>query len=281
MVTKIVSRKSIRGLLHYNENKVNEGKAVLIMANRFGTDLDKLDFHSKLHRFQRLTLKNSRVKTNALHIMLNFDPADKLSLPVLQEITGKYMDNIGFGDQPYLVYLHKNVHHPHVHVITTNIKVDGKRISIHNIGKTLSEVARKDLEKEYSLTKAEGRNNSINISPSLNLEKALYGKLPTKKAITNIVTHVLEEYKFTSFAEYNTVLGSLGIKADRGQDSSIMFQKRGLIYSIIDKNDKPIGIPFKSSSLGNKPLLNAVEAKFERNKEKRKPYQDNLKIKVD
>jgi hypothetical protein len=73
--------------------------------------------------------------------MLNFDKSDKVNLPILQEIAGKYMDRIGFGEQPFLVYLHKDAHHPHLHLITTNVQANGKRISITNIGKTLSEAA--------------------------------------------------------------------------------------------------------------------------------------------
>lgn len=146
MVTKIISGQSIRGLLNYNENKVSEGLASLVMASRFATDLDKLDFRAKLNRFENLTETNSRVKTNAMHLMLNFDREDKVGLATMQQIASAYMEKIGFGDQPYLVYLHKDVSHPHLHIVTTNMQSNGKRISIHNIGKTLSETARKELE---------------------------------------------------------------------------------------------------------------------------------------
>src|SRR5690606_1260502 len=126
MVTKIVSGKSIRGLLNYNESKVATGQAKLIMASRFGADLDRLDSNAKLRRFEHLTSLNSRVKTNALHIMLNFDREDKVDVAAFQQIAGIYMDKIGFGEQPYLVYQHQDVSHPHLHIVTTNIKTDGK-----------------------------------------------------------------------------------------------------------------------------------------------------------
>src|SRR5436309_2592085 len=115
---------------------------------------------------------NSRVKTNAMHIMLNFDVGEKLSIAKMQEITTAYMDKIGFGDQPYLVYQHRDAAHPHVHVVTTNIKTDGQRINIHNIGRTLSETARKALEVEFNLVKAEGRalKDSLGIKP-VDIEK--------------------------------------------------------------------------------------------------------------
>jgi hypothetical protein len=126
----------------------------------------------------------------------------------------------------------------------------------------------------------EGRNQSL-INPLPPIERAVYGKSPTKKAVGNVVTQVLNEYKFASFAEYNAVLGVFGVKADRGKDDSIMFEKRGLIYSIIDQKGNSIGIPFKASALSGKPTFDTVEKKYEQNKEKRKPHQEGLKAQLD
>ncbi|WP_421943622.1 relaxase/mobilization nuclease domain-containing protein [Pedobacter sp.] len=109
MVARIISGKSIRGLLNYNEGKVNSGEATLILANRFGTDIERLDFNNKLNRFEHLIKRNIKVKTNALHIMLNFDRSDKVTIGLFQQIASSYMDRIGLGEQPFLVYQHKDV----------------------------------------------------------------------------------------------------------------------------------------------------------------------------
>lgn len=108
MVAKISSGKSVRGMLHYNENKVIDGEASLIMASGFAGDIEKMDFQQKLQRFKHLTSLKEKVKTNALHISLNFDASEKLSNAKLQDIAAAYMDKIGFGDQPFLVYKHTN-----------------------------------------------------------------------------------------------------------------------------------------------------------------------------
>lgn len=277
MVARIISGKSIRGLLNYNEGKVKNNEAILILASRFGTDIERLDFGSKLKRFEHLTNHNIKVKTNALHIMLNFDRSDKVNTELFQQIASSYMDRIGLGEQPFLVYQHKDVSHPHVHIVTTNIKADGKRIDIHGLGRTLSETARKELEIEYNLVKAEGRNRSeaISIAPAL-IETANYGKVPTKKAIYSVVAEVMGSYKFTSFAEFNAVLQQFNVTADRGKEDSVMFEKRGLVYSIMDKAGNRVGIPFKASELATRPTLDSIEKQFERNAEKRKPYKESV-----
>jgi hypothetical protein len=282
MVARIKSGKSIRGLLNYNENKVTAGSAQLIMASLFGTELEKLTFSDKLNRFRHLTELNDRVKTNSVHIMLNFDVNEKPDTLIMQQIAAAYMDRIGFGDQPYLVYKHNDAAHAHIHIVTTNIEADGNRISLHNIGRTLSETARKELEIAFGLVKADSKTlkQATRIKP-LTPEKAVYGRTPTKRAITNVVSAVVSQYKFTSLPEFNAVLKQFNVIADRGKEGTLMFEKKGLIYSILDEKGNKIGIPFKASSLNNKPTLQHLEARFAQNEEKRKPFKENLKGNID
>lgn len=99
MVARILTGKSIRGLINYNESKVAIGTATPILANRFGLDVEQLELRHKVARFEHLTKLNSRVKTNAVHIMLNFDQSERLKDDQLQKIALSYMDKIGFGNQ--------------------------------------------------------------------------------------------------------------------------------------------------------------------------------------
>ncbi len=250
--------------------------ATLILANRFGLDIEQLELRHKVARFEHLTKLNSRIKTNAVHIMLNFDRSDNVDVAVFQSIATAYMERIGFSDQPFLVYQHRDVSHPHIHIVSTNVRSDATRMDLHNIGKTLSETARKEIEIEFGLIKAEGRGREQVILP-VNISAADYGTKPTKRSIYNVVTAVLRDYKFSSLAEYNAVLRDFNIVADRGVEGSVMFEKRGLVYSILDAGGNRIGIPFKASAFAGKPTLAKVEAKFALNTERRKLNADPLK----
>jgi hypothetical protein len=282
MVARIISGKSIRGMLHYNENKVDRLEARLIMASGFAADVSSMSLEKKLLRFTYLTILNPKVKTNAVHISLNFDRLDKLSNEQMVQISKAYMERIGFGDQPYLVYRHTDAAHPHIHIATTNIKADGQRIDLHGIGWMRSEPARKELEKEYGLVVAERRqrSNELGIKPA-DIGKAEYGKVPTKHAITNIVNAVIRDYKFTSLAEFNAVLKQFNIVADRGREDTQMFQKNGLLYSLIDGKGEKIGVPIKASALYGKPTLVNLSKLFERNIDMRKPFRDDLKQRIE
>ena len=55
MVGKIESGKSIRGILHYNEDKVEANEATLILSSGFAGDIEKMNFSQKFNRFKHLT----------------------------------------------------------------------------------------------------------------------------------------------------------------------------------------------------------------------------------
>lgn len=282
MVAKISTGKSIRGMLHYNENKAISGEAKLIVASGFAGDIEKMSFQNKLQRFNHLTMLKPNVKTNAMHISLNFDTSEKLNVETLQQIATTYMDKIGFGDQPFLVYRHDDSAHLHIHIVSTNITAAAQRIDLHDIGRKLSEPARKAIEQEFSLVKAESRKfkQEPGVKPA-DSEKAKYGHLPTKRAISNVVTAVTRDYKFTSLAELNGILRGFNVIAIRGEEHTKMFEKKGLMYSLIDVKGNNIGVPIKSSAFYSKPTLRNLEKKFELNKEKRKPYKDRLRESLD
>ena len=155
MVAKITVPISIQRALNYNEQKMREGKAECIYAHNFLKEAEQLNFYEKLKRFEGLISLNNRASTNTVHISLNFGLNEKIEKEKLVEIASVYMDKIGFTEQPYLVYQHRDAGHPHIHIVTTNIQKDGKRISLHNLGRNASEMARKEIEIIYRLTKAE------------------------------------------------------------------------------------------------------------------------------
>lgn len=282
MVAKIVTGKSIRGVLNYNENKVQKGEAELLMAARFPRSPDELSFKNKLQRFEMLTRQNERTKTNALHITLNFSPKDKVDDELTKQIALDYMERIGFGNQPFLVYQHFDAAHPHIHIATTNIAEGGQRIETHNIGRILSEKARKAIEEAYGLIRAEDqkKEKSFLLKP-IDIEKACYGKSETKAAISSIVRSVVAGYKFTSLPELNAVLRQFNVTADRGQEGSRMYEKKGLVYQLLDDKDNKVGIPIKASSIYGKPTLPNIEKLYAPNKIARKSYGKRLRYLLD
>jgi len=275
MVAKIKSGKSLIGALNYNENKVKQGKAKLIDASGYPKDRDDLNIYDKLQRLTDLAEGNQRTQTNTVHISLNFPNGESLTDETLKKITQDYMHGIGFDGQPYLVYRHEDAGHPHIHIVSTNIKPSGERISLHYLGQNQSEQIRKEIEIKYQLTKAEGQAKQ---KPDLKADFAAaeYGRAETKREITNILGFALRSYKFTSIPELNAVLQQYNIQADRGSKDSRMFAREGLVYWILDKNGSKVGVPIKASTIYGKPTLKELEKKFQLNDQLRKPFKAGL-----
>ncbi|MGJ1269529.1 relaxase/mobilization nuclease domain-containing protein [Sphingobacterium spiritivorum] len=282
MVAIINSSHSIHRILNYNENKVKEGVAECIGAQNYPFDPDQMSFNMKLNRFLKQMELNQNTKRNSVHISLNFDSSEKgMPNEKLIGIADTYMQKIGFGKQPYLVYRHDDAGHPHIHIVTTNIEHDGRRIDLHHLGIRMSEPARKAIEKEYGLVRAEDRKRiQQNILP-VNPVTVKYGKNPSKQAIQNVLQYVIGNYKFASFPELNAILQQYNLKADRGQPDSRTFIKNGLLYRILDSAGNPVGVPIKASLFASKPTLKFLEQKFLKNKEKGLTQKRRVKNAID
>lgn len=283
MVAVVKTGHSIHRILNYNENKVKEGVAECIGEGNYPMDVDNMNFDNKLNRLQKQAELNTNVKRNSVHISLNFDPSEAgLETDKLMEIADTYMQKIGFGEQPYLVYQHHDAGHPHIHIVSIKVRPDGSRIDMQNIGKNQSEKARKEIEKDFRLIAAdEGKRVQGYELKGIDVRRVEYGKVQTKRAISNVLDAVLEKYRFTSLPELNAVLRQYNVLAERGDEKSRVYQHKGLLYRILDEHGKPIGAPIKASLFYNKPTLSFLEEKFRVNEVKRNPYKARIKNVID
>jgi hypothetical protein len=283
MVAVIKVSHSIHRIFNYNENKVKEGVAECIGAENFPLNAEEMSLKIKINYLLKRMELNENVKRNSVHISLNFDPAETdLSEEKLLEIAGVYMQKLGFGEQPYLVYQHHDAGHPHLHLVTTNIQANGKRIDLHHLGIRKSEPARKEIEKMFGLVAAEHhlRIQPFQLKP-VDVRKIQYGRTETKRAITNVLDAVLHKYHYTSLPELNAILRQYNILADRGSENSKIFKGGGLVYRILNEDGKSVGVPIKASDFYNKPTLKYLEEKYSLNDTKRQPFKARVKNEID
>lgn len=268
--------------LNYNEKKVQKGQAVCLHAANYLKEAKEMNFYQKLNQFERLNCLNSRATTKTLHVSLNFDPSEKLPAGKLIDIASVYMEKIGFGEQPFLVYRHEDAGHPHIHIISNTIKEDGSRINTHNIGRNQSEQARKEIEQLYGLVKAERQQQLLQpgIKP-VDVERVVYGKAETKRSISNVVSAVFSQYKFSSLPEFNAALNQFNVVADRGREEGRIYKNRGLVFRILDADGNKVGVPIKASSIGCRPTLVNLEKKFENNRDAKDKYKTGIKNEID
>jgi hypothetical protein len=184
------------------------------------------------------------------------------------------MDRIGFGKQPYLVYEHLDTGNPHVHIVSTWVNENGKRI--RHLGKGRLHNLLLDMEKEFGLTSDRTRQKGpvmyeARPFPPLFLEERPILPIRTEsettvQAMVRTLEKVLGTYHFTSIEEFNAILRPYNMKADKGRPGSRIYEHRGLVYKAINKEGKMPGHYIKSSRLPGKPTLPFLEHRFELNK---------------
>ncbi|GGB01490.1 relaxase/mobilization nuclease domain-containing protein [Puia dinghuensis] len=262
MLAKTKPFGKVGKLLYYNEQKVREKKAECIYAGNFLKDAADLTPEDKNRRFNDLQSLNQRATQTAVHVVLQFAPEENLDNEKLVDIAASYMQRIGYGDQPYLVYRHFDAAAPHVHIAAISIRPDGSHIYYPLLmpGK-ISEPARRAVEDEFSLVKAAGHKRKLQqlTGPA---EKIQYGKLPTKEVITQTLDYILHNYRYRSIAELNAILRQFNLIAKTGRPGSRLYGFGGLLYQILDEKGQGRGAPIKASALESKPTLSWLETRF-------------------
>lgn len=278
MVAVIKTGSSIKKPLQYNEQKMKQDVALLIHSKNYLKATHQLSFSDKINTLEKLIRLNTRARLNSVHISLNFDPSEKLEKEALAKIADTYMQQIGFGSQPYLVYQHHDAGHPHIHIVTTNIQENGKAIKMFNIGRNQSEKARKAIEKEFNLVEAQHKQlKQVYEIKQVNIQKVQYGKSATKRAITNVLDAILPTYKYASLPELNAVLRQYNVQAERGSETSRTYKNNGLVYRVLNEKGQKIGAPIKASAIYNKPGWPFLQAKFVQNEGLKQPHKIRVK----
>ena len=105
MVARISVGKNLYGALAYNQNKVDEGGAKILSAHllRYPED-GRFRPDESVRQFLEWMPNHYRTEKPVIHISLNPHPDDVLTDGQLAEIGREYMQRLGYGNQPYLVF---------------------------------------------------------------------------------------------------------------------------------------------------------------------------------
>jgi len=281
MVSMVESSRDTRSTLLYNEQKLEQKKAIFLGAFNYWQEDSQLTVDDKLRRLRDLIVLNERSKAKTIHFSLNFHPAEQLDDREMRLIAREFLQKVDFGDQPALVYRHVDAGHPHAHIVTVNIRPDGSRIvndlrAPHHLQKVCAE-----LERRHRLMPARMYNAlSHRREEPQHTQRLQYGKTPTKTGIETVLAHVLPNYNYTSLEELNAVLKLYHVQADRGSEYGQMYRDRGLYYRMIDEREIKVGAPIKASSLENNPTLDYLESRYLANRLTRQQQLERLRTKV-
>ena len=263
MVAKISVGKSLYGALAYNGEKINEAKGRLLTTNRIYNDgSGTVDIHRAMEDFLSFMSAQSRVEKPVVHISLNPHPEDVLTDTELQDIAREYLEKMGYGNQPYLVFKHEDINRHHLHIVTVRVDENGRSIDTRNNFYRSKQITR-ELEQKYGLHDAERRNRRLDTP----LHKVDASAGDVKKQVGNTVKALNAQYRFQSMGEYRALLSLYNVTVEEVQGNVRGREYHGLVYSATDDAGNKVGNPFKSSLFGKAVGYEAVERKFARSKQ--------------
>ena len=161
MIAKILKHSKSFAGIEYNRLKTENGKAEMLEAKNFeleamvgltgqpsaATYLDFLNYVSD---------RRPDVNYRQFHAVISC-AGRELSKEQLLDAARIYIDKMGYGDQPYLVFFHKDTDNNHVHIVSTRVRYDGSLVSDKS-------------ERYRSLAAIREINRQFNISESENLQ---------------------------------------------------------------------------------------------------------------
>lgn len=243
MVAKISYGKNLYGVLEYNLNKVEEKKGkVLGVHNVLYSDSQPM--HALLKSFETYLVNNKKTEKPTLHVSLNPHPKDKLSDSQLKEIADRYMRDLGYGYQPYVIFKHSDIEREHIHIVALRVDEEGKKID-DSFEHVRSKAITDRIEIEYKLHKAS--KQELKVAETLREVNLKKGDL--KKQIRSIV-HEVSTYKFQSLKEYRAALNLYKVTFEEVTGIDLKGQVfHGIVYYAIDENGNKVSNPIKASRL--------------------------------
>ena len=203
-----------------------------------------------------------KVEKPVVHISLNPHPEDVLTDAELQDIAREYLEKLGFGNQPYLVFKHEDIDRHHLHIVTVRVDENGKCISDKNNYYRSKQITR-ELEKKYGLHDAERRNRHLDTP----LHKVDASAGDVKKQVAGTVKALNGQYRFQTMGEYRALLSLYNLTVEEARGNVRGREYHGLVYSVTDDKGNKVGNPFKSSLFGKSAGYEAVPKKFARSKQ--------------
>ena len=263
MVAKISTGQSLYGALAYNQDKVDEGHARVLATHLVLQPEDgQFRITGCMDDFLRWMPSHCRTEKPVIHISLNPHPDDVLTDEQFTAIGEEYMQKLGYGGQPFIIFKHEDIERRHIHIVSLRVDSEGRKINDSNEYRR-SKAITEELEQKYGLHPAERKERAERPE----LKKVDYAAGDVKHQIGNTVKAACYGYRFQSFGEYKALLATYNICAEevKGEINGRPYQ--GIVYSAMNDKGEKAGNPVKASRIGKSVGYEAVQRRMEKSGE--------------
>ena len=276
MIAKISATENLGGALGYNFKKVEKGEASILLAH--GLYQNKEEHYTMAEVFadmQALIPENCRTKKTVFHCSLNPHPDEKLSDERLTQIAKEYMEALGYGKQPYIVFKHNDIAREHIHIVSIRVDSRGQKIN-DRFEKRRSKQITDALERKYSLIPS----SKVTDKEMKEVSKIDTTKGNIKEQVAETLLSVLKHYKFCSLGELNAILSRYHLTVEEVKTEFRGKKYDGLVYVPTDEKGNKAGTPIHASDIGRGVGYTAVQNRMQKSKQTIKPLIPTVRRKV-
>lgn len=195
----------------YNERKVAKGVARLIEFKNFkGVGvLSEATPDEKVAYLKEYSSVNRKIQNTQFHLAISCK-GHEMTEEELLKFAHSYLKEMGYGEdgQPLLIYSHYDTDNTHLHIVTSRVGPDGKKINDHN----------------------ERRRSQNVIDKLLGTDRKKTVEADFEKAKT---------YTFSTFAQFKAIMSTMGYEVYE-KDDTVYIKKGGRIQKkvpFVDFND--------------------------------------------
>ncbi|EFB31195.1 relaxase/mobilization nuclease domain protein [Segatella oris F0302] len=276
MIAKISATENLGGALGYNFKKVEKGEASILLAQ--GLYQNKEGTYTMAEVFtdmQALISEKHRTKKMVFHCSLNPHPDEKLSDETLMQIAREYMEALGYGNQPYIVFKHNDIAREHIHIVSLRVDSRGQKIN-DKFEKRRSKKITDALEKRFGLIPSpKVADKAVEETPKIDTTQR-----NIKKQVASALRIVLKHYRFCSLGELNAILSKYNLAVEEVKTEFRGKKYDGLVYVPTDEKGNKAGTPIHASDIGRGVGYTAVQNRMQKSKQAIKPLVPTIRGKV-
>ena len=276
MIAKISATENLGGALGYNFKKVEKGEASILLAQ--GLYQNKEGTYTMAEVFpdmQALIPEKCRTKKMVFHCSLNPHPDDEFSDEQLVQVAREYMEALGYGNQPYIVFKHSDIAREHIHIVSLRVDSRGQKIN-DKFEKRRSKQITDALERKFGLIpSSKVTEKAVAETPKVDI-----GKGNIKEQVANVVRMVLGHYRFCSLGELNAILSAYNLAVEEIKTEFRGKKYDGLVYGPTDDKGSKISTPINASDIGRGVGYTAVQNRMQKSKQAIKPLVPTIRGKV-
>ena len=276
MIAKISATENLGGAIGYNFKKVEKGEASILLATELYQDKEgTYTMEDVLADMEALIPKNCRTKKMVFHCSLNPHPDEKLSDEQLTQIAKEYMEELGYGKQPYIVFKHNDIAREHIHIVSLRVDGEGKKFN-DKFEKRRSKQITDTLERKFGL---------IPSSKVTDREMEEVSKIDTtkgniKEQVAETLLSVLKHYEFCSLGELNAILSVYNLAVEEVKTEFRGKKYEGLVYVPTDDKGDKVSSPIHASDIGRGVGYTAVQNRMQKSKQAIKPLISIIRYRV-